>query len=155
MITRKLEWPMFIFDIDGTIADLGHRLHFIQQEPPDWESFFASCGKDEPIVEVISLMRAIALRHDIALLTGRSDECRNTTENWLDRYDVPYCSMHMRKHGDHRQDNVVKGELLDVLLTENDIPIQMIAGVFEDRNQVVAMYRNRGLRVYQVAEGNF
>ena len=58
----------------------------------------------------------------------------------------------MRKHGDYREDSIVKGELLDQAIEE--FPGK-IFGVFEDRRQVVDMYRARGLRVFQVAEGNF
>jgi hypothetical protein len=30
---------IYIFDIDGTLADISHRLHFIQQESKDWKAF--------------------------------------------------------------------------------------------------------------------
>jgi len=63
----------------------------------------------------------------------------------------------MRKEGDHREDNIVKSELLDQILTQYpQVKEQFkIAGVFEDRQQVVDMYRARGLRVFQVAKGDF
>jgi FMN phosphatase YigB (HAD superfamily) len=32
---------IYIFDIDGTLADISHRLHFIQQEPKDWRGFYS------------------------------------------------------------------------------------------------------------------
>lgn len=28
--------PIYIFDLDGTLADGAHRLHYIQQEPKRW-----------------------------------------------------------------------------------------------------------------------
>jgi hypothetical protein len=66
----------------------------------------------------------------------------------------------MRAEGDHREDNIVKSELLDKLLKYEGFPNEFppsvkISGVFEDRQQVVDMYRARGLRVFQVAKGNF
>jgi len=65
----------------------------------------------------------------------------------------------MRKDGNHREDAAVKSELLDQVLSSYpqvpDRPNQKIAGVFEDRQQVVDMYRARGLRVFQVAKGDF
>ena len=40
---------MFIIvDIDGTIADCSHRLHYIKGEKKDWNSFFKAAGKDKP-----------------------------------------------------------------------------------------------------------
>lgn len=144
---------IYIFDIDGTLADLSHRLHFIQGEKKDWTGFFANCENDAAIPEIIQVARALGgFGHTIVYSTGRSEDIRALTENWIDEYNLPKGALFMRKAGDHREDNVVKSELLDSIL---DIYKRKIAGVFEDRQQVVDMYRARGLRVFQVAEGKF
>jgi len=85
-------------------------------------------------------------------ITGRSDEVRRETKDWLRKY-VSVDGLFMRKAGDHRKDSVVKGELLDSLKARYSEA--RIIAVFEDRKQVVDMYRAKGLRVFQVAEGNF
>lgn len=145
---------IFLCDIDGTIADISHRLHFIQQEKPDWDGFFAACCDDKPIREVIETLQSLnAGEATIVLISGRSDAVRTMTQKWLHDFDVPYEELLMRKAGDHRQDHIVKAELLDKALEDN--PGTRIIAVFEDRKQVVDMWRERGLRVFQVAEGNF
>ena len=146
---------IYIFDIDGTLADLSHRLHFIQGEKKDWAGFFAGCEEDEPISEVIQVVRALAHYgcHKIIMITGRSDEIKGKTLTWLVENNVPCDKLYMRKAGDHREDSIVKSELLDEVLA--GVQLSYIAGVFEDRQQVVDMYRARGLRVFQVAPGNF
>ena len=145
---------IYIFDIDGTLADLSHRLHCIKSIPADWGRFYAACWEDTPITDVIYFARLLHdVGHRIALITGRSDECAQLTNEWLRVHSVPHSEMYMRLHGDHRPDNLVKGELLERLIA--DFPDEQIAGVFEDRKQVVDMYRAKGLRVFQVAEGNF
>lgn len=143
---------IYIFDIDGTLADLTHRLHFIQGPKKDWTGFFANCEKDAPIPEVGLVATALGVAgHTIIYSTGRSESAREITENWLDAYGLPVGEVFMRRDGDHREDNIVKSELLDAIIEiYGDI-----AGVFEDRQQVVDMYRARGLRVFQVAPGNF
>lgn len=147
---------IYIFDIDGTIADLTHRLHHIQKTPKDWSGFFQDCADDEPIPEVVEVAAALNSRlNTIILITGRSDEIRDKTEKWLVEKGVHYGWLLMRKAGDHREDNVVKSELLDELLSKTGMKESNIAGVFEDRQQVVKMYRDRGLRVFQVAPGQF
>lgn len=149
---------VYIFDIDGTLADLTHRLHFIQQKPQDWAGFFKACIRDKEISEVADLLRVLNKDNVIFLVTGRSDEIRVETEMWLGYYSIPYEDMYMRKEGDHREDSIVKSELLDKLSLEYGHVLEReggIAGVFEDRQQVVDMYRARGLRVYQVAKGDF
>lgn len=157
---------IYIFDIDGTVADIRHRLHFIKftgtyvpaDTPADWDGFFAASANDEPIWEVITAVRAL---HDsgqtLIASTGRPDSIRELTEAWLRKYRVPFKGLYMRKAGDHREDNMVKGELLDQILKEHPAmnSTYKLAGVFEDRQQVVDMYRARGIRVFQVAPGNF
>lgn len=145
---------IYIFDIDGTLADISHRLHHIQKEPKDWSGFFADCGNDVPIPGVVAithnLRRAGAF---ILLVTGRSDEIRALTQNWLTQMGVHHKGLYMRKAGDHREDHVIKAEILERIREEwHQEPI---AGIFEDRNQVVKMYRAQGLTVFQVADGDF
>jgi hypothetical protein len=145
---------IYIFGIDGTLADLSHRLHFIQKKPADWKSFFAACKDDLPIREVITVLQTLDSEgHFIVLITGRSEECKVATQQWLSDNMIEHDLLYMQKEGDHRQDNVVKAELLDKYISEFKPP--KIDGVFEDRKQVVDMYRARGLRVFQVAEGDF
>jgi phosphoglycolate phosphatase-like HAD superfamily hydrolase len=145
---------IYIFDIDGTLADISHRLEFIQHEPKDWRKFFAACDDDDPIWPVIHTLDALHDHgHVILLISGRSDEVRYKTADWMRNHNVRYHEMYMRKEGDHREDSVVKAELLEKAKT--DWKAFGIAGVFEDRKQVVDMYRSKGLRVFQVADGNF
>ena len=143
---------IYIFDIDGTLADLSHRLHFITGEKKDWTGFYAAADGDKLIPEVVQI--AIALRHNnhkIIYSTGRSEEIRDLTEEWLEYAGLPCGEVFMRREGDHREDSVVKAELLDAIIEM----FGSVAGVFEDRQQVVDMYRARGPRVFQVAPGNF
>jgi hypothetical protein len=144
---------IYLVDIDGTLANLEHRLHFIEKKPADWDGFFAACPGDELIPEVAITIRTLAKEHMIILVSGRSDAVRRETEDWMRKWSIPYQHLYMRKSGDHRADNIVKGELLDQIAEQ--FPLGNIIGVFEDRKQVVDMYRQRGLRVFQVAEGNF
>jgi hypothetical protein len=84
-------------------------------------------------------------------MSGRSDEYRTVTGRWLIDNALPVDGLYMRAAGDHRKDSVVKHELFDkhIRSTYN------VLGVFDDRNQVVEMWRAIGLTVFQVADGNF
>ena len=59
----------------------------------------------------------------------------------------------MRSAGDRRHDHIIKREWLHKFREEN--PKKVIKGVFEDRSQVVDMWREEGLICYQVAPGDF
>lgn len=143
---------VYLFDIDGTIADLSHRLHHIQSTPKDWDSFFAGCQADAPIPHIIEMARDLAFSgKGIVYVSGRSDQCRKETRAWLESFQLPAGPLYMRKEGDHREDNQVKGELLDQLRADGHEPIM----AFDDRNQVVKMWRERGIPCAQVADGDF
>ena len=57
----------------------------------------------------------------------------------------------MRRGSDRRPDYVVEAELLDRILADGYRPIM----AFDHREQVVKMWRARGVPCAQVAEGNF
>jgi hypothetical protein len=61
----------------------------------------------------------------------------------------------MRKEGDFRPDDVVKPELLNDFLEKSKLNKDVILMVFEDRNIMVKKWREMGLTVAQVAEGDF
>lgn len=143
---------VYLFDIDGTIADLSHRLHHIQSTPKDWDGFFAGCHADRPIPHIIQMAQDLASTgKGIVYVSGRSDQCRSETAAWLTSNGLPDGPLYMRAAGDHREDNQVKGELLDRLRGDGFDPIM----AFDDRNQVVKMWRERGVPCAQVAEGDF
>jgi len=142
----------YLFDLDGTLADCSHRLHHIQKLPKDWDAFFGACGADSAIKHICDLAGMIVDHGaSIVFVSGRSDQCREQTEAWL--YDQLGFSepLYMRKAGDYRPDDIVKGELVDRVLADGWHPIM----AFEDRSRVVDMLRKRGIPCAQVADGNF
>lgn len=144
--------PCYVFDIDGTIADLTHRLHHIQKEPKDWDSFFSDCHKDAPITHVRHLLQDPSKAGaKIVYVSGRSSQVRSETAAWLLGHLFPAGQLYMRTEGDHRPDNLVKGDLLDELHDAGFRPIM----AFDDRNQVVEMWRAKGVPCAQVAPGDF
>ena len=133
-----------LVDIDGTVA-----LATSGRSPYD----MTRVGEDVPNPAVIAAVRAMhASGHRIIFCSGRSDDAREATEAWLDTHvAVPREALHMRVTGDQRRDSVVKAEIFDREIREK----YHVIGVFDDRAQVVRMWRALGLTVFQVAEGNF
>jgi len=142
----------YLFDIDGTVANCSHRLHHISGATKDWGAFFAACDRDEPISHIVGLIQDLRRGGNrIVYVSGRSDECRLATIEWLARHKVFSAHLYMRKAGDHRPDNIVKIELLQQLRQDGFDPIM----AFDDRNQVVEAWRTAGLPCAQVAPGDF
>lgn len=141
----------YLFDIDGTIADATHRLHFIENKPKNWPAFFDACVDDKPIQHVIDLAVTISRDTEIVYVSGRSDRVKYQTLEWLRMFALPSGNLYMRKDGDFRPDHMVKLELLAQIRADGFDPIM----AFDDRNQVVEMWRANGIPCAQVAPGDF
>lgn len=155
-----------VFDIDGTLADNKHRLHFIQQTPKDWDGFFGAMKDDLPIEPVRvacgSLLALQAMAKSMGVdpsfcvifCSGRPYAYRDETDMWLRTYILPPNMtpiLYMRKTGDHRPDDIVKEELLAKIREDGYEPFL----VFDDRQRVVDMWRRNGIQCCQVAPGDF
>ena len=141
----------YLFDIDGTVADLTHRLPHIQKEPKDWDAFFAACCDDVPINHVIDLIQQLRKHRAIVFVSGRSSQIRSETTAWLEKHLLGGEALYMRRAGDYRPDYIVKAELLDQIRADGYEPIM----AFDDRDQVVEMWRSKGIPCAQVAPGDF
>lgn len=140
-----------IVDIDGTLTKVGSRVECLKSTPPDWDSFYARCGEDEPVEKIADLVAEIYGPYRVVLCSGRRESCRADTMRWMDKHEIPYSDILLRPDGDHRHDTDIKPELLK----EAGIPLDEIAFVLEDRNSMVKKWRELGLTCLQVAEGDF
>jgi FMN phosphatase YigB (HAD superfamily) len=141
-----------IFDIDGTLADCTHRVHWVTTRPKNWSAFDAGIPNDSPMEDIIYLNKMFSnLGHKIAIVTGRSERQRMATIDWLSQYEICYETLRMRKDNDFRADYIIKEEILNLMLEEGWNPKM----VFDDRQTVVNMWRRRGIRCLQVAAGDF
>lgn len=133
--------PLFICDIDGTVALKGSR------KPFDW----GRVGEDQPNEAVCRVMWALLhAGYDLAFVSGRPEECRTQTQMWL--YEnisrhMPF-DLYMRPDGDYRKDSIVKREIYDEHFAD-----RVVLGVFDDRPAVVEMWRGLGLTVFQLPDG--
>jgi FMN phosphatase YigB (HAD superfamily) len=151
--------PLYIFDLDGTLADCQHRIPILAEKHDKnrWRRFYAACDKDEPILAVISTMERLRRFADVWIFSGRSEEVRDKTVAWLTEHtgftehDLE-TALVMRREGDHRTDDIVKREWLDGMLHDDR---QRLIAVFEDRNRVVTMWREAEIPCFQVAPGEF
>ena len=143
-----------VFDLDGTLADTAHRVHYLEQQPKDWDGFFAAAKDDPPIkatCEVYRRLRYTMGSSRIEIWTARPERYRTDTERWLGDHGLglPYNNgLRMRPEGDYRHDTVVKGEWLAESPWRPD-------AVFEDRTRMVEFWRSQGITCYQVASGDF
>ena len=144
---------IIIFDIDGTLANIEHRLPLINGEgKSDWDAFHAACVDDAPISEMLMVAQVLLYTvFPIHLVTGRMEKSRADTTGWLTRNLVEFNRLWMRADGDTRPDFEIKREILGQIRGLGFEPIL----VFDDRQQVVDMWREEGIRCCQVAKGDY
>lgn len=142
-----------VFDIDGTIADNKHRQHHLMGDKKDWKSYNATMANDGLISDTAKLLFDLSKTHDVVLCTGREEIYRAVTMAWLRKHNMTrrIVNLFMRPEKDYRSDAIVKVELLNDIKRWHGTPWLW----FDDRQQVVDAIRAEGIRVLQVAPGDF
>ena len=168
--------PCIIFDIDGTLANNQERLHYLDEDPKNWEKYHAEVHKDKPIEPLCHLVRFLELspvRQGSPLLyvTGRPEITRTVTIQWLFKhiyepmgvlksYDLQGRArmknmidsvLYMRPSGDHRPDVEIKQMLLAAIRSEGLEPLFVV----EDCQHVVDMWKEAGIICLQIKKGDF
>ncbi len=138
-----------LIDIDGTLANIEHRICLIKKPTPDREAFHKECINDKPIQQMIDLVNNLYENYQIVLITGRTEKNRKDTIAWLAEYGVCHDIMYMRQNGNYEPDYRIKPKMLSAE------QIKRVAFAIDDRNQVVDMWRELGLLTLQCADGDF
>ena len=146
-----------IFDLDGTLALIDKRRALATKSVKmDWDVFFSADNikLDVPNTPVIKMAQMLDSQgFNIVILSGRSKVSYRTTRQWLFQNDVPFDMLQMRPTDDYHhymKDSDLKQMWLDTLIDKDDV-----FAVFDDRQQVVDMWRSNGLTCFQVADGDF
>jgi predicted kinase len=134
-----------LVDLDGTLAKM------VGRSPFDWDRVDEDDAHQD-VVDLVNTLRDAGA--EVIFVSGRDARAYKRTRNWLDRNVGPWTRLTpllMRSEYDMRKDSIVKEEIYrQEILGRYNVWL-----VFDDRNQVVDMWRNLGLRVLQVAPGNF
>jgi len=144
-----------IFDLDGTLALIDKRRAISTKDngKMDWDKFFdpRNIHLDLPNQLVIDMANMLHSQgYSIYILSGRSDKTEDATRDWLNKHNVNYSLLQMRPQSLlYKPDNDLKQDWLNMIGRDK------VAMVFDDRNQVVDMWRSNGLTTFQVADGDF
>jgi phosphoglycolate phosphatase-like HAD superfamily hydrolase len=134
-----------IIDLDGTLCDLAHRLHYVEKSPKDWDSFFNEAYKDTPFEWCQDLISGLmSIGYAIIFITGRAE--RKISLEWLCRHtQIPRQQiderLYTREKGDFRKDHEVKAELY-----RNHIePHFRVVFAVDDKKSIVDLWRSLGI----------
>jgi len=132
-----------VLDLDGTLCDCRHRLHYIEPPLPEWDMFHRLGEVDVPILPVLVLVRTlVASGWTLLIQTGRPEKVRPGTESWLHRHQVYYSGLQMRPSGNREHTVDLKRRWMQeyALTPENTI-------VLEDQPRTIVALRNDGWTV--------
>lgn len=156
-ITKKY----VIFDLDGTIADIELRRKKAMRDNGriNWSIFFdpRNIPIDKPLSGIVELYHAMIMAgHTVVVFSGRSDITRDATMKWFFTNDIntPHI-LKMRIDGDFSPDQDLKRNWLAELLETEQIELEDILFVVDDRKKVVEMWRELDLLCLHCAEGDF
>jgi len=145
-----MTYKTVIFDLDGTLCDISHRLHHIEGNNKNWNAFYKDCPKDEPKPQIIELAKLCHYNdYRVIISSGRSEAVRAETIEWLFENDVLYDELHMRPDNCCVKDTALKKAWLDQGVFG---PLGEIMFVVEDRDTMVQMWRGAGLTCLQVEQ---
>ena len=141
---------IIVVDLDGTLCNLKHRLHYILRDKhKDYDSFYNEVGGDTVnkwCSKIISLMWHS--NFEIYLVSGRPKSCLDKTTLWLDYYRIPYTSLNLlRTTGDHTTDVELKQKWLD----DSGFKDRILFTI-DDRQRIVDMWRSNGLTCLQCSD---
>lgn len=131
--------PLAVFDLDSTLADVQHRIHWLEGPWRDYGSFFADAVFDPPLAQGIALVREAERECEVAYVTGRPEWCRRDTIGWLQEHHLPLGPLAMRRNGDHRPARIAKVQLLRELAQD-----RVLAIIVDDDDQVCDAYEQQG-----------
>jgi uncharacterized HAD superfamily protein len=133
---------LVILDIDGVLADVRHRLHYLGARPKNWEGFFAAAKNDDVLEIGAEFAKRAAETHEIVYLTGRPERHRAATQAWLDQQLLPTGRLLMRPEGDRRPSAVIKLHELRRLRRESAVEL-----LVDDDPSVIDAARAAGFTV--------
>lgn len=130
-----------VIDLDGTLANVDHRTHFVRREKPDWDAFYSACDLDSVNEWCSELMGGLANRsYLIRIVSARRRTEEQKTRDWLKNNNIYFDRLELlRAPDDYSPDIVLKKAWLDSYGKDR------ILFVVDDRQKVVDMWRAEGL----------
>lgn len=145
-----------IVDLDGTLCDCSHRVHWAQAK--EWEQFDAGIPEDK-VNSTIRWICQMAQENGVGVIicTGRGEKNRNATLSWLKANDCSSFSdvILMRPEGDRTPDHQLKLQLVYDHFGSESAAKEQVLCALDDRDRVVEAWRNAGFQCWQVQAGSY
>lgn len=151
-----MEKNWVIIDLDGTLCDCSHRVHWAQAK--QWDQFHSGIKEDKVNGAIAWLMkRASEAGNSIMICTGRNEAHRLATMEWLKANDLSSCidTMLMRPDDSRLSDHELKVSMVDEFFGGREAALESVLVVLDDRDKVVQAWRDAGHKCWQVEVGSY
>jgi phosphoglycolate phosphatase-like HAD superfamily hydrolase len=110
----RIKPTAYIFDVDGTLANVDPYLHHVRGPNRDYNAFHEASIDALPNIEVVQMLNnAVSDRHSILIVTSRKEKYRGLTSMWLAKNNIRSHALFMRADDDSRPDYEAKKDMLD------------------------------------------
>lgn len=141
-------------DIDGTISDTEHRLHYVkvsEGQKKDWKGFFSQMHLDPVRQDVHKILVDLYNRgYTIIFISARPDSYRDVTLKWIEEKYLGFAyTLIMRQAHDKRPDTETKRDMFNMYFPDKSV----IHAIFDDRPVIIRLWKEMGLNVIDVGKG--
>lgn len=113
-----------LVDLDGTLVDVEEIRWMVTGKRKNFHDFHMQSIHQPPILHVLNLIRKLHENgYKIFVMTGRESKYRDISLEWLEKYQIEFSGLIMRKEGDYRSDIEVKSELFNDHLSNANVVI--------------------------------
>lgn len=118
----KIKPTAYIFDVDGTLANVDPYLHLVRGSNRDYDAFHEASINALPNLDVVEMLNnAAADKHAILVVTSRKEKYRGLTSMWLAKNNLRSHALFMRADEDNRPDYEAKKDMLDKIKNHWDV----------------------------------
>jgi FMN phosphatase YigB (HAD superfamily) len=145
----------WIFDVDGTLANVDSILHYVQnindlpEFKKDFDKFHGESINVPPHKEVVDMLWEMAENHnyDIIVVTARREEWRAHTSFWLKKNLIPHDALFMRGNKDFRPDYEIKKDILEHINLFWDV-----VHAVDDNPKVIKLWEENGISTTKIGD---
>ena len=148
----RIKPTAYIFDVDGTLANVDPYLHHVRGPNRDYNAFHEASIDALPNIEVVQMLNnAVSDRHSILIVTSRKEKYRGLTSMWLAKNNIRSHALFMRADDDSRPDYEAKKDMLDKINILWDV-----LHAVDDNPNVIKLWEDHGILTTKIGtwDGN-
>ena len=142
----------YIFDVDGTLANVDPYLHLVRGSNRDYNAFHEASIDALPNLDVVEMLNnAVADHHSILVVTSRKEKYRGLTSMWLAKNNIRSHGLFMRSDDDNRPDYEAKKDMLDKISS-----LWNVVHAIDDNPNVIKLWEDHDIPTTKIGswDGN-